>query len=401
MAPHLPSELLLLILEYISILPNATPSLASLCLTSQRLRGLAEPFLYASYSNANHTDKPHLFPTSLISRPELADYVQQIDIHVEDGLNPMPEDTFRHLRQAMDELHLPEALADCWKRLLASIGISRAAACAELSLLLASRKVQNIALQLSGLHEFSVIGHVLFETPNWPGRFDQVQSISVTSPAYLDMNIYSLAYMFKMPSLRRFEITGCKERSLGRALGWNSQGELEVDLGWWRQVQGSGVESIIIRAGDIPHYAVNALLNCCKAVKHLHLEVDLPWNEWQLFQFFRLEDALCRHAESLEYLVLLQDQSSKERQGIIGFHHTGPISFLPQLCKLRSAVVPLRALVAIPEVGSIEIVSEDGATMKFFDEADIRKYLPPSPESISICNEEVHYGTTMHLLGLA
>lgn len=180
MAPHLqnlPSELLLLILEYICILPNATPSLESLCLTSERLRSLAEPFLYASYSNAKHIDKPHLFPISLLNRPDLADYLRKIDIHVESGVNPMPEDTFRHLQKAMEELHLPESLIDYWKRLLASIGLSRAAACAELSLLLASRKMQTISLKLNSSHEFSVIGHMLFETPNWSGRFDQVQSI--------------------------------------------------------------------------------------------------------------------------------------------------------------------------------------------------------------------------------
>ncbi|KAK7179886.1 uncharacterized protein CC84DRAFT_1165021 [Paraphaeosphaeria sporulosa] len=401
--PSLPSELLLLILEYIHTLPNATPSLASLCLTSQRIRSLAEPFLYASYSNANQIDKPHIFPLSLISRPDLADHVREINIRVEGGVNPMPEDTFRHLRKAIDELDVPESLLDYWKKLLASIGIFRAAACAELSLLLASRKVQNISLQLSSLHEFSLISHILFETPNWPGRFDQVHSVSVVSlPGTFDLHLYSLAYMFSMPSLRRFEITGCHERSLGRSLGWNSKGDLQMDLGWWRRVQDSGVESIIIRKGGVPHYAVNVLLNCCKALKCLHVEVDLPWSEWALFQFFRLEDALCRHAKSLEYLAISQDQDNRKRQEEPGFRHSGILSFLPKLCKLKSAVAPLRALTAIPEVGSIEIVhSEDGSTGEFFDDAEIRKYLPPFPGKISICNEEVHYGATTHLLELA
>lgn len=175
-----------------------------------------------------------------------------------------------------------------------------------------------------------------------------------------------------------------------------------MDRGWWRQVQDSGVETIIIREGGIPHFAVNALLNCCKAVKHLHVEVDLPWSEWELFQFFRLDDALCRHVESLEYLAILQEQKNRKRQGEPGFRHSGSLSFLPQLCNLRSAVVPLCGLTAIPEVGSIEIVSSaDGSTSKFFDEAEIRKYLPPSPGCISICNEEVHYGATTHFFGLA
>jgi hypothetical protein len=314
----------------------------------------------------------------------------------------MPEDAFRQLRKAIDELNLPESLAEYWKRLLGSIGISRAAVCAELSLLLASRKVEHLAVQLSSLNEFLVIGHILFETPNWPGRFDQVQSISVVlSSGTWDLDLYSLAYMFKMPNLRRFEVTGCEERHLGRSLGWNSEGQLEADLGWWRLVQDSSVESITIREGCIRHCAVNVLLNCCKAVKYLHVELDLPKSEWDLFQFFRLEDALCHHAESLEYLAILQDQKNRERQQEPGFRDSGFLSYLPRLYRLRSVVVPLRALTAIPDVGSIEIVSSEDGLGKFFDETEIRRYLPPSPGSLSICNERVHYGVTTHFPELA
>lgn len=294
---HLPAEILLLVIEHTRALPDATHVLASLCLTSHRIRSLAEPFLYMSYSNANHIDKPHLYPRTLISRPDLADHVLEIDIRIEGGANLMPKDIFRQLRTTIDELQVSQSLADYWKKLLAGIGTSRVAACAELSLLLASRKVQRISLQLSRSHEFSGIGHTLFETPNWSGRFGQVHTISVASlPGTYGLDLYGLTYMFKMPSLRRFEIIGCHERTLGQSLGWNVQGEPERNLGWYRRVQNSAVESIIIRKGGIPHYAINALLDCCRAVKYLHVEVDLPWSEWDLFQFFRLEDALCRHA---------------------------------------------------------------------------------------------------------
>ncbi|KAL1606494.1 hypothetical protein SLS60_003899 [Paraconiothyrium brasiliense] len=314
----------------------------------------------------------------------------------------MPEDAFRQLRRAIDELDLPESLADPWRWRLEKMGMPRAAVCAELCLLLASRKIKHVSLRLSVLNDFLAIGHILFETPNWSGRFDQVQSVSVAPPSDIrQLDLYNLAYLFKMPNLRRFEILGCEEHYLGRSEGWNSQGQLEANLGPWRLVQDSRVETIVIREGAIRHCAVNVLLNACQAVKYLHVEVDLLKSEWDLFQFFRLEDALCRHAESLEYLAIVQNQKNKERQGESGFRHSGCLSFLPRLDNLRSAVVPLRALTSIPDIGSIEVASsEDASPGELSNEAEIRQYLPPSPERISICNDNVHYGSTTHLFGL-
>lgn len=400
---NLPAELLLLILEHISAPPHAIPALAALCLTSRRLRSLAEPYLYISYSNQSHLDRPHIFPLTLIDRPDLADRVRRIDLRVENALNPMPEDALRRLQKAIDELDLPEDLAVSNKSMIGRSFLHRAAVCAELCLLSASRRAEHLSLHLGRLDMFPAIDYTLFHTPNWAGKFDYVQSISVapTRPDW-ELDLYGLAYMFKMPNLRRFEITSCEERQLGRSRGWDSNGGLDMELGNWRLVQGSSVESIVIRESGIRHPAVNVLLNCCKAVKHLHVEVDLRKSEWHMFQFFRLEDALCRHADSLEHLAIVQDKKNRERQKEPGFRDSGCLSFLPQLRKIRSLVVPLRPLTAIPDVGTIQVISNEGALQgKFSDEAEIRQYLPPSPESISICNDEVYYGNTTHLFGLA
>ncbi|KAJ4294092.1 hypothetical protein N0V90_007782 [Kalmusia sp. IMI 367209] len=401
---HLPTELLLSILECISLFPRATPTLAALCLTSQRLRSLAEPFLYASVSNKLNTDRPHLFPLSLIGRPALADHVRKLELHTGDGdsMNPMPEDALRRLSKAIDELNLPTSLTAKHKEFLGFLGASRTAACHELSLVLASRNLETLSLQLGykctiGTEPISMVNHILFEGPNWAGRFDKVQSVFITPPtSNWKTDLYELAYVFKMPSLRRFEISGCKERKLGMSRGWNNQGELIADLGKWRLVENSSVESIILRHSDVGHCAINTLLNCCKAVKHLSFEVadSAVLEGW--FQFFRLEDALCRHAASLEHLAIVPSETAVWHQRPHQYVNFGLLLFLSQLCKLSSAAFPLIAIPASFDDGlpGLELGSP-------FDEARSRTYLPPSLKGISICNGIVHYGNTDDLFRLA
>lgn len=403
---HLPSELLLLILDYLTADPRSNSDLAALCLSSWRLRTLAEPYLYASYSNKKHMDKPHLFPLTLITRPVLADHVRQIDLHVpySGHLNPVPEDALRLLQGAIEDMNLPSSLTEEYKHFLDFLGPSRIVTCVELSLVLASRNLERLDLHLKNFkgiirpETFSLISGILFETPNWSGRFDKVRSVSIAFSSF-NRGLYDLAFVFKMPSLRHVEFTGCEERCLGQSLGWDIHGELEANLGQWRLVRNSGVESITLRACDIGHCVVNVLLNCCEAVKSLHVEVDLLKSEWGLFQFFRLQDALCRHAKSLEHLVIVQDRKNKEKQKETGFRDSGALLFLPQLRKLRSAIVPLRTLAANQDTGYVNgLLDEDNWLL---DEAEIRKHLPPSPERISICNDNVHYGNTGSLFALA
>ncbi|KAF1970814.1 hypothetical protein BU23DRAFT_203145 [Bimuria novae-zelandiae CBS 107.79] len=402
----LPSELLLLILEYISIGHRSVPALSSLCLTSRRLRSLAEPYLYASFSNKKQIDRPHLFPLSLINRPSLADHVREIDLHVpyRGYPDPVPEDVLRLLQGAIEGLNLPSSVTRDSKQSLEFLAASRIATCAELSLILASRNLERLSLYLKSFdgivrHEpFFMTSHILFETPNWVGRFEQVRSVSITFSSF-NRGIYDLAFVFKMPSLRCVEFTGCEERSLGQALGWNIYGELEANLGQWQHVYDSGVDSITLRACDIGHCAINVLLNCCKVIRSLYIEVDLLNSEWGLFRFSRLQDALCRHADSLEQLVIVQEKKNKERQRSLGFRDSGPLTFLPQLCKLRTAVVPLRALAAVPDTPDTNALLDENDWS--FDEADAREHLPPSPESISIRDYNVHYGITSHLFELA
>lgn len=403
---QLPSELLLLILDYVSIDSQATPSLASLCLTSPRIRGLAEPYLYESYSNKDHIEKPHLFPLSLIKRPSLADHVREIDLHVpyRGYLEPIPEDALRDLLAAIDAMNLPSDLTRKYKDFIGLLGVPRIAACAELVLVLASRHLESLSLYLKNFggiirpEEFFMISHILFDTPNWSGNFEKVRSVSIKFSGF-NRGLYDFAFVFKMPSLRHVEFTGCEERSLGQSLGWDNHGKLEANLGQWGLVHDSGVETIILRASDFGHSVVNVLLNCCKAVKSLHVEVDLPKSEWGIFQFFRLQDALCRHTGSLEQLVIVQDAKNRSRQKEPGFGNSGTLAFLSQLCRLRSVVVPWRPLAANLDVGSMHLALDYDHWASHI--IALRTFLPPSAGNVSICNGNVHYGDTKHLSGLA
>lgn len=403
---QLPSELLLSILDYISIENYAAPTLASLCLTSPRLRSLAEPYLYASYSNKNHIDKPHLFPLSLINRPSLAGHVREIDLHVpyRGYLDPIPQDSLCDLLAAVDDMNLPTELTRKYKNFIGLLGLSRIAACAELALVLASRNLESISLHLKNFggiirpEEFFMISHILFDTPNWSGSFEKVRSVSIKFSAF-NRGLYDFAFVFKMPSLRHVEFTGCEERSLGQSLGWDSHGELEANLGQWGLVHDSGVETITLRASDIGHSVVNVLLNCCKAVKSVHIELDLPKSEWGIFQFFRLQGALCRHTESLEQLVIVQDERNRSRQKEPGFGDSGTLEFLPRLYRLRSVVVPWRPLAANLDVGTMHLALDYDRWASHI--TALRTFLPPFAANVSICNGNVHYGDTKYLSGLA
>lgn len=403
---QLPSELLLMVLEFLSIDRRATSALAALCSTSQRFRHLAEPYLYASYSNKTHIDKPHLFPLSLIGRPYLADHVREIDLHVpyRGYLDPIPQDALRTLQATLDIMNFPPDLTRKYKDFLGFLGLSRIAACAELSMVLASRNLECLSLHLKNFggvirpEEYFMINHILFDTPNWSGCFEKVRSVSVTFTPF-NRGLYDFAFVFKMPSLRRVEFVGCEERALGQSLGWDGHGELEANLGQWRLVHNSNVESIILRASDVGHSVVNVLLNCCKALKSLHVEVDLPRPEWHIFQFFRLQDALCRHAQSLEQLIIVQDEKNKVRQKEPGFGDSGALSFMSYLCKLHSAVIPLCTLTANLDAGMIyhALDNDDWSS----ESTILKKYLPPSPATVSIRNDNVYYSSTKQSSGLA
>lgn len=398
---HLPNELLLLIIDNVSRFPpeEARRALNALCLTSQRLRHLAEPHLYFCVSNDHNTDKPHLFPSTLVARPALCDHVQKLHLHIgdKDALNPMPEDTLRCLRKGVDDLNLPDFLAANIKGYMESFGAHRAAACHELALILVSRNLKALCLQIDnncsiGVDGVSMINHILFDSPNWSGMFDKVHSVLIVPPnSTRKPELYNLAYLFKMPNLRRFEIMGCKDRRLGQSLGWNGEGQLAGDLGKWREVENSNVETIIIRKSNLGHCAVNVLLNCCKALKHVSVEMTKANLYFGRFQFFRLEEAVCRHAATLEHLSIVHRTKGIEETA----HHylAGTLLFLPQLHALRSAVFPL---VAMPH----GFIDGSPAPMESFEEAEIRSHLPPSSQKISICNGNVHYGGTSGI-GLA
>lgn len=424
MAPYLPDELLLQIfthllswedahrLDFEKVDEDGLKTLANLCISSKRLRFIAEPILYSIYVKPIHLcdredHSPSLCPIvhipnvslrhfirTLIERPDLAALVKFVQLRAWETERTLGEELWSFEQARFDVTSIPpstELAQKFWdaaselapaekppKDLL--IALCRGDEDAEIALLLSLLpNVEKLQITFPNVpmdgYEFFFLHDITQKSSLRPDikqgprlrTLQKLKQLEVrsfwTDDGDLGLPIYPFSAFFCLPELEVFK---------GRNMLVESDPE---EWGEWSCPQGhSSIRDLHLEDSLISSAAIATLVASCKDLRSLNVSFSRDSNDALEFQYFELSEALKRHQHSLSSLSIdIHDDSNLlvEPQENMAM----PFGSLKEYTMLRKLKVNEFALVGLPPPGQ-----ED----EFMQKCDLANVLPASLESLTI-----------------
>jgi hypothetical protein len=356
-----------LVVDIFNLLRGDSASFFNISLVNKRCRRIALEPLYSKFSSQKillhagfHVSAGRAFVRSIVNCVDLAQKVQSLTWAYNVNIATEDRDKTLHkylpdekeeiaLRSYLSRLQLPEYQRSMWMNKLqyAHREVNQLAItmlrCPNLRELEVNDETTYPTYQAHDLVWLQLLKDAAGGTPKGLSpMFEHLRSIDISTKGS-PFRLATLSCVLRLPSLRRFLLSGAVESSPVPAPGWDCPDSA------------SGVEDLVLHQCFFDSRVVSKLLSSCKAIKHFEYSYDsADWeplsssisaSTWAQHSWNIIRAGLEKHQNTLEILKL-EDNSDPEivdimRLFVLDYGHLGSLREFPRLREIEAPITAL------------------------------------------------------------